>query len=80
MFMVLDSLYDVSCKIVHINRGKEITNHIETIREHFDEFGGLIMMGGDQDAASKGIAGIHISDAGTYLLVVVSFFLNTPFL
>lgn len=70
--MVLDTLYNVPCKIVHINRGKEIENHIETIVHHFDKFGGLIMMGGNEDAASKGIAGVHISDSGTFLLIVVS--------
>lgn len=72
--MVLDTLYDVPCKIQHIQCGKELLNHIETIAEYFDKFGGLIMMGGDQDAASKGIAGVHISDSGTYLLIIVSFF------
>lgn len=71
--MVLDTLYDIPCKIVHINSGKDIPNHIETIKEYFEKFGGLIMMGGDQDAASKGIAGVHISDAGIYLLIIVSF-------
>lgn len=31
------------------------------------------MMGGDLDASSKGIAGIHIADNDAYLLIVVSF-------
>lgn len=30
------------------------------------------MMGGDMDASSKGIAGIHIADNDAYLLIVVS--------
>lgn len=70
--MVLDTLYDVPCKIIHITTGNELSSHADTLKIYFEKFGGLVMMGGDQDAASKGIAGIHISPSGTYLLVVVS--------
>lgn len=39
---------------------------------YFENFGGPIMMGGDLDASSKCIAGIHIVENDAYLLVVVS--------
>lgn len=45
--------------------------YIGILRLYFEQFGGLVMMGGDIDASSKGIAGIHIADNEAYLLVVV---------
>lgn len=45
---------------------------ISVLRLYFEQFGGLVMMGGDVDASSKGIAGIHIADNEAYLLVIVS--------
>ncbi|XP_053665404.1 probable Ufm1-specific protease 1 [Anopheles marshallii] len=68
---VIDTLYDVSCKVLHIARSDSIAKHADTLRDYFEQYGGLIMMGGDMDAASKGIAGIHVSvDQDVYLLVV----------
>ncbi|XP_052871990.1 probable Ufm1-specific protease 1 [Anopheles cruzii] len=68
---VIDTLYDVSCKVLHIARSDTIAKHADTLRDYFEQYGGLIMMGGDMDAASKGIAGIHVSvDQDVYLLVV----------
>ena len=54
---VIDTLYDVSCKVIHVAKNESITKHSDTLKEYFETFGGLVMMGGDIDAASKGIAG-----------------------
>ncbi len=54
--------------------------YISVLRLYFEKFGGLVMMGGDIDASSKGIAGIHIVDNEGYLLVVVSIYLNGTFI
>lgn len=73
MFYIIDTLFDVSCKILHIPKG-EMKRYINVLRLYFEQFGGLVMMGGDIDASSKGIAGIHIADNEAYLLVIVSGF------
>lgn len=71
VFYIIDTLFDVSCKILHIPKG-EMKRFISVLRLYFEQFGGLVMMGGDIDASSKGIAGIHIADNEAYLLVIVS--------
>uniref|UniRef100_A0A182IPT8 UFSP1/2/DUB catalytic domain-containing protein n=1 Tax=Anopheles atroparvus TaxID=41427 RepID=A0A182IPT8_ANOAO len=69
---VIDTLYDVSCRVLHVARSDSIAKHADTLRDYFERYGGLIMMGGDLDAAAKGIAGIHVSadQSDVYLLVV----------
>ncbi|KAG4065148.1 hypothetical protein HA402_007545 [Bradysia odoriphaga] len=69
VFYIIDTLFDVSCKIQHIPKG-DMKRYISVLRLYFEQFGGLVMMGGDIDASSKGIAGIHIADNEAYLLVV----------
>lgn len=70
VFYIIDTLYDMSCKIQHIPKG-DMKRYISILRLYFEEFGGLIMMGGDMDASSKAVAGIHIADNEAYLLVIV---------
>lgn len=70
VFYIIDTLFDVSCKIQHIPKG-EMKRYVSVLRLYFEQFGGLVMMGGDIDASSKGIAGIHIADNDAYLLVIV---------
>lgn len=71
VFYVIDTLYDVSCKIQHIPKCEDIKKYTNILKHYFEEFGGLVMMGGDVDASSKGIAGIHVADNEAYLLIVV---------
>lgn len=72
IFYVIDTLYDISCRIQHIPSSHDIRKYSNIIKFYFENFGGLIMMGGDFDASSKCVAGIHIVDNDAYLLVVVS--------
>lgn len=72
IFYVIDTLYDISCRIQHIPSCHDIRKYSNIIKFYFENFGGLIMMGGDLDASSKCIAAIHIADNDAYLLVVVS--------
>lgn len=72
IFYVIDTLYDVPCRIQHIPCSQDIRKYSNIMKFYFENFGGLIMMGGDMDASSKGIAGIHIADNDAYLLIVVS--------
>ncbi|XP_020287482.1 ufm1-specific protease 1 [Pseudomyrmex gracilis] len=70
-FLVLNHLYNASCKIIHIWKGIEaLKAQTDTIKNHFTEFGSPIMMGGDKDISSKCIVGIHFGDVCTYLLIV----------
>ncbi|XP_073953922.1 ufm1-specific protease 1-like [Choristoneura fumiferana] len=68
--LVLDKLYDVPCKIIHVNKGDDLNTIVDTLKSHFEKFGSPIMMGGDVDCSSKGIMGIHVDHAGVSLLVV----------
>ena len=70
MFSVF--VLQVPCKIIHITSGGELKHHAEMIMSHFKENGSPIMMGGDSDAASKGIMGIARSNSSYYLLILVS--------
>ncbi|XP_064095124.1 ufm1-specific protease 1-like isoform X2 [Macrobrachium nipponense] len=67
---IIDSLYDVSCKIIHVNSGAELKNHVKTLSDHFKNFGAPVMMGGETDVSSKGIMGVAEGLTETYLLVV----------
>lgn len=72
MFYIVDTLLDVSCRIQHIPQCDSLKKYCNVIKQYFEEYGGLIMMGGDVDSSSKGIVGIHINGNDAYLLVVVS--------
>lgn len=78
VFYVIDTIYDVSCRIQHIQQSEDVKKYTNLIRNHFDEFGGLIMMGGDVDCGSKGIAGVHISGNEAYLLILDPHFNGRP--
>lgn len=70
--LVIDKLFDVPCKILHIPSGRALTDHFPLIQEHFKEKASPVMMGGNQDAASKGILGTcTTNDNENYLLVLV---------
>ncbi|XP_026320986.1 ufm1-specific protease 2 isoform X2 [Hyposmocoma kahamanoa] len=67
--LIIDKLYDVPCKIVHVNKGEELNSIVETLKIHFTTFGSPIMMGGDIDASSKGVMGIRLGDDASLLIV-----------
>lgn len=77
VFYVLDGLYDVPCKILHVSNGSELKQHTQELQRFFDTYGGLIMMGGDVDSSSKGIAGIHVDGDMVYYLIVDPHYLTT---
>ncbi|KAJ9578653.1 hypothetical protein L9F63_005143 [Diploptera punctata] len=68
--LVIDHLYNIPSKIIHVNRGSELFQHISTFTEHFQKYGSPLMMGGDQDSSSKAIMGIHSKGKDIYFLVV----------
>lgn len=74
VFYVIDTLYDISCRIQHIPSCHDIRKYSNIIKFYLENFGGPIMMGGDLDASSKCIVGIHIAQNDAYLLIVVSIF------
>ncbi|CAD7014287.1 unnamed protein product [Ceratitis capitata] len=78
IFYALDTLYDVVCKIIHIAHHDDLKRYANVLKKYFEDFGGIIMMGGDMDAASKGIAGIHINGNQVYLLVIDPHFVGVP--
>lgn len=66
--IIIDTLYDVPCKILHSPPG-ELGNNLNQIYEHFQKLGCPIMMGGDFDNASKGVLGIGQDKKDSYLLI-----------
>lgn len=75
--LVLDHLFDIPSKIVHVRSGNDLVDHVEDIYRHFEQKHCPLMMGGDQDASSKGIFGICSSDKeDKYLLVVDPHYYN----
>lgn len=69
---IIDYLYQIPCKIIHIPRYSKLISYIQELKDYFQKYGGFVMMGGDTDSASKGIAGLYIHHGQHYLLVVVS--------
>lgn len=80
VFYVIDTLYDISCRIQHIPRCEDIKRYTSIVKKHFEEFGGVVMMGGDLDCASKGICGVHIDGNDAYFLIMVRIHLYSLFL
>ncbi|XP_032665037.1 inactive Ufm1-specific protease 1 isoform X2 [Odontomachus brunneus] len=68
--IVLNQLYDVLSKIIHVSSGKQLIDQVDNIKRHFEQFGSPIMMGGDKDCSSKCIVGLHTGNKGIYLLIV----------
>lgn len=68
---MIDKLYDIPCKILHVNHGDELKTIVDALVSHFDKFGSPVMMGGNVDASSKGIVGIHVGPRDASLLIVV---------
>ncbi|XP_076445627.1 ufm1-specific protease 1-like isoform X2 [Babylonia areolata] len=66
--LCLDFFYGVPCKIVHVNSGAGLKQHLSTLHNHFSSLGSPVMMGGDTDASSKGIVGVCL-DPGALLVV-----------
>ncbi|XP_060555107.1 ufm1-specific protease 1-like [Ruditapes philippinarum] len=56
--LCIDYFYDVPCKIIHVNSGAVLPNHIEDLVKHFQEYGAPVMMGGESDSSSKGVIGV----------------------
>uniref|UniRef100_A0A1A9WMX1 UFSP1/2/DUB catalytic domain-containing protein n=1 Tax=Glossina brevipalpis TaxID=37001 RepID=A0A1A9WMX1_9MUSC len=75
---VVDALYNVSCKIIHVTKLEKLENQADSLEKYFQDIGGFVMMGGDVDAASKGIAGIHRDGEHTHLLVVDPHYTGVP--
>jgi hypothetical protein len=69
---VLDELFGVSSRILHITSNDTIRQNKDKIVEYFKSQGGLIFLGGDVDAAAKLITGVHVSNNnGKVLLQIV---------
>ncbi|XP_024144468.1 inactive Ufm1-specific protease 1 [Oryzias melastigma] len=69
--LVLDLLYEVPSKLVHIRGGAELESvAVQELHRHFEKHGSPAMMGGDRDNSSKGILGVCSGEGGSHLLVL----------
>lgn len=70
--LVLDCLYDVPCKLVHVRGGGTDLEKVavEQLHQHFNQHGSPVMMGGDRDNSSKGVLGVWTGEKGSHLLVL----------
>lgn len=69
--MVVDHLYGVSSKIIHVTKGSDLHHHVPSLIEHLNKYGSPLMMGGDKDCSAKAVVGVHASGSDAYLLIVV---------
>lgn len=69
---VIDELFQIPCYLHHVSSHESLSSKKTEIVEYFKTHGGLIAMGGDQDASSKLIAGVNIDGDDLSLLVVVT--------
>ncbi|XP_016099907.1 ufm1-specific protease 1-like [Sinocyclocheilus grahami] len=76
--LVLDQLYDVPCRIVHVRYGKEIDQALKDVHDHFLIHGSPVMMGGNRDNSSKGILSVCTGKRGSYLLVMDPHYFGCP--
>lgn len=70
---VIDELFQIPCYLHHVSNNERLSSKKSEIVEYFRNHGGLIAMGGDQDAASKLIAGVQVDGDDMFLLVVVGY-------
>lgn len=75
---VIDELFQVPCYLHHISSNEGLSSRRTEIVNYFKTQGGLIAMGGDQDASSKLIAGVNTDGDNFSLLIVVSDSLQRP--
>ncbi|XP_026884251.1 inactive Ufm1-specific protease 1 [Electrophorus electricus] len=69
--MVLDQLYDVACRIVHVRSGgAELEGAARELHQHFLTHASPVMMGGDRDNSSKCVLGVCTGEQGSYLLIM----------
>lgn len=69
--LVLDQLYDLPCRLVHVRSGgTELEQAAQDLHQHFLTRGSPVMMGGDRDNSSKGILGVCTGKGGSYLLIM----------
>ncbi|XP_011874219.1 PREDICTED: ufm1-specific protease 1 [Vollenhovia emeryi] len=68
--IVVNQLYDVLSKIIHVPSGKGLVDQVDNIKRHLLYCGSPIMMGGDRDCSSKCIVGLHVGNENVYLLIV----------
>lgn len=69
--MVVDHLYGVSSKIIHVTKGSDLHHHVPSLIEHLNKYGSPLMIGGDQDCSAKAVVGVHATGSDAYLLIVV---------
>ncbi|KAK2860328.1 hypothetical protein Q7C36_004494 [Tachysurus vachellii] len=69
--LVLDQMYDVPCRLVHVRSGTtELEQAAQDLHLHFLTHGSPVMMGGDRDNSSKCILGVCTGKEGSYLLIM----------
>lgn len=67
--IVIDVLYSVPCKLIHC-APDTLNGNMSAIYDHFERFSSPVMMGGDADAASKGVLGIDECSDTTWRLLI----------
>ncbi|XP_031574803.1 ufm1-specific protease 2-like [Actinia tenebrosa] len=70
VFLVMDHLYDVSSKILHVESGSKVAEKAKEILNHFVKFGSPVMIGGDNDASSKTLLGVCCTEQGEYYFLI----------
>uniref|UniRef100_A0A8C4R7R0 UFM1-specific peptidase 1 (non-functional) n=1 Tax=Eptatretus burgeri TaxID=7764 RepID=A0A8C4R7R0_EPTBU len=68
---LLDQLYGVQCRLIHVRCDEDLTEHvIPDLLHHFNNSRAPVMMGGNNDAASKCVLGVCYSENVYYILIL----------
>ncbi|XP_046382962.1 probable Ufm1-specific protease 1 isoform X2 [Ischnura elegans] len=73
--LVIEKLFDVPSKILHVKKDDKLIHILPDLKNHFENFKSPIMIGGDMDCSSKGVVGINCNaedpSAPAHLLIVM---------
>lgn len=76
--LVLEALYAVPCRIVHIRRGSDLPYHAAALATHFAQHGTVAMMGGNLDCMAKILLGIRYTPLAAAALPDVQLLVLDP--
>lgn len=68
--LCMDHFYATPGRLVHVRRGRDLGQELESLYSHFQGGGGPVMVGGSRDHSAKALLGVCCSPKGPHLLVL----------
>ena len=67
--VVLDTLFDATCEVIHLRDGSELPASLPRLASHFAGGGGPVMVGGGGDVYSKTLVGVQLGERPGLLIL-----------